>query len=693
MHDEFRRYHTVLKFLIPLLLFCLFFTLDILNPTRIGWLLDGDWGQHFLGWHAFRQTPLAWPFNHENLLAHPTGLSLIYTDSNALLALPLRLLSPILPKHFQYIGLWFLACLLLHYYMAWRLVEKHAPGPWAALAGATLLSLLPTLYNRIGHDTLCAHWLILWALYIFFEIRDERRKLIAYSVALGLTGLIHPYILFMLLAIWAADQARRIVPLLKARQWRDGLVATGLAAATLVPSVVGLAMAGAFSGQSAASDGFGVYGMPLDAIFNPGRKDFLLALLNGPQDPRMQFEGFQYLGFGLLVLIGTAIWLYLKTPGIKAPADEADDVLARARPLMWPFIVLLVLAVSDNIFLYKIKLIDLSFPTPLVNVLNIVRASGRLFWPIAYTAVFLALVCVYRAPSRTRAIVLGAALGLQLVDLGTFAAHTRDLTAPAADATEFHTTPSPQWDRLMSATRMVSFEPATPQIKDHRPFYEVILHAVDRKVPINMMYAARENPVQDALERKEYFDFLAGRIDPGHLYVLLGHAVPAPLADRVRVLDGLWIIPPQAMADTGDRPQIPAFVPGTTYTFGADQPTATWLGQEWGIPQDGSIASGAPHAVIDIPYTPAPGKDLLVALQLRPWGRRQHLTIDIDGKAVATQDITKKSRDISLRVPAADIGSGPLRLGLASSAAPLPGKPAKGAVGVQVYSLSVAPAN
>ena len=61
----------LLTFGMPALLFLLFFTPDILNPTNIGWVMHGDWGQHFLGWHAYRQAPYQWPFNHEDLLAHP----------------------------------------------------------------------------------------------------------------------------------------------------------------------------------------------------------------------------------------------------------------------------------------------------------------------------------------------------------------------------------------------------------------------------------------------------------------------------------------------------------------------------------------------------------------------------------------------------------------------------------------------
>jgi hypothetical protein len=40
--------------LVPLAIFLYFFNPNILNIQYIEWLLEGDLGQHFIGWHAFR---------------------------------------------------------------------------------------------------------------------------------------------------------------------------------------------------------------------------------------------------------------------------------------------------------------------------------------------------------------------------------------------------------------------------------------------------------------------------------------------------------------------------------------------------------------------------------------------------------------------------------------------------------------
>jgi hypothetical protein len=81
--------HESLCVITPALLFLCFFNVHTLDPTRIGWVLQNDWGQHSLGWNAFRHEPWS-TFNHESLLGAPTGLSVIYTDSNPLFAFIFR---------------------------------------------------------------------------------------------------------------------------------------------------------------------------------------------------------------------------------------------------------------------------------------------------------------------------------------------------------------------------------------------------------------------------------------------------------------------------------------------------------------------------------------------------------------------------------------------------------------------------
>ena len=100
----------------PLILFWWFYSLSILDPMNVGWLKDNeDPFQAFLGWTAFRFSDWQWPLGLSRLVAYPNGMPLIATDSNPLVSIPLKLLSPLLPYPFQFEGWWLLISVFLSY--------------------------------------------------------------------------------------------------------------------------------------------------------------------------------------------------------------------------------------------------------------------------------------------------------------------------------------------------------------------------------------------------------------------------------------------------------------------------------------------------------------------------------------------------------------------------------------------------
>ncbi|ADU12367.1 DUF6311 domain-containing protein [Asticcacaulis excentricus] len=671
-------YYRLALFGTPVLLFLLFFNPAILDPTNVGWAMQGDWGQHFLGWHAYRNG--ADGFNHQDLLAHPTGLSILYTDSNPLFSLPLKLISPWLPDDFQFIGPWFLLCLCLQYVFALRLMERYAPGAWSALAGALLLCLLPTFYNRIGHDTLFAHWLILWSLYIFFAVETPRGKAIGWAANLTLASLIHPYLLIMCLFIWAADQWQALQIIRRTRDPKALIRQAAAAGMSATLCLIALWAGGAFSGTSPGGDGFGTYSMGLDGPFNPSGLPGFLSFLP-KQEPRQAFEGFQYLGVGVLVLIGVAWWLTRRTrklgvnTSLPTETDNRDtgevttQAFERVRTLKWVLIVLTVLAISTKIQIFGKTLIDIPLPDAAVPALGVIRASGRLFWPVAYALVFLSLLVIYRAPKRN--LLLGLVVGLQLVELGAFASHVKGLTARASDRTIFSVAQSPQWSPLIAASSRVNFVPPDPHIDTQR-FYNVAYRAVSAKVPVTTMYAARPDVRQQAVEMASYARFLAGEAAPDQLYVYLNPCPPPPaLRARLRELDGYWILPPLSATSVGRTPVYPRMPLNVMQTVARDKPTACGFGADWALPEEAGIWSRGSRAVFPVPteIDASAAKQVRLTLNTR---RPSQVTVFINDVKVASLLLNKKPTTHSLAVPAGV--SGQVRVSFVVSDPPSPGR-------------------
>uniref|UniRef100_UPI001C2D4767 DUF6311 domain-containing protein n=1 Tax=Sphingomonas bacterium TaxID=1895847 RepID=UPI001C2D4767 len=134
----------------------------MLWPGNVGWLLTGDdRGQGAIGLAAYLRAGTGL---REPLLNAPEGTALLFTDSIPLLG---PLLKPFAPVGTQWVGAWYLASMLLQAGFAAALTRRWAPDALAAWTAAALLVLMPALLNRYGHPSLCAQWLILWALWIF----------------------------------------------------------------------------------------------------------------------------------------------------------------------------------------------------------------------------------------------------------------------------------------------------------------------------------------------------------------------------------------------------------------------------------------------------------------------------------------------------------------------------------------------
>ncbi len=662
--------------LAPVALFLCFFNPSVLDVTRIGWVLEADWGQHVNGWNAYRYC--ADGFNHQLCMAAPVGNTLISTDSNPPFAFLFKLLSPLLPANFQYIGLWFFFCVCMHFLFAWKLVRPNVPNRWAAFGGAIALSVLPALYYRMRHDTLMAQWLILWALHLFINVAGDElgdlrqtpwravaswfnsgRKMMGWAALMFFTGLLHPYLLFMVAAIWAGDVLKRFWP--AARKLDRVVLADTVARAVfvLMVTVGALWLAGTFTkGMSPTAGGWTYYSTGLDSFFNPVRQEFSNIMKAWPLNGGQSFEGYQYLGFGLLVLIAVAAGAFVTTPA----KGEARAFLGRLVYLTLPFIGLACVAFTNHGMAYGVTLWNFPLPKFLLGPAAVLRASGRMLWPVAYCLVLTAVVVLFKSRPRIAAFALPAVLALQAYDLSGFAANMRAATALSANPQTYYVTPSPVWDRLVASARGVDFYPANVHYND-KLFYELTWRATSADKPVNTVYAARENLMQVAYEDQGQDAFKEGRVNNDHLFVFLKQCdAPASLWPRLRMLDGVWIIPPAAAGDIADDLPKPQWSPvASKLRFGwLDQGTCL-LDENWSKPDVEGVWSDGPKAGIVIPIryvkfdTPAPRRlDLKVSARSRS---PVDVTVVVNGVKVGKISLTRQRSDNTLHLPASALRS------------------------------------
>lgn len=382
-----------------------------IDPAEIGWLMRYDWPIHFFGWHFFRHEPLHWPPGLITTYYAPLGTAIGFTDSIPLVAFALKPFSGWLPPTFQYIGLWLLTCFTLQGVFGAWLVSRWTPRVTIQMCAAALFVMLPTLLVRIGHPALCSHWLLLWALVIATRDGAARVRPAEWAMVGLIAGLMHPYLAVMVLGLLAG------VALTPALSVSIVARARAMAAAAIL-TIAGWWASGLFSvtgAEALSTEGLGHYSMNLlGPLTQTGWSQFL------PDVPRattgQDFEGLQYFGLGVLLLIASAL--------IVAGAVRGGRELTRGQ-LAWQGFGIMVfvaalgmalVALSPRVTLGSSVLFDLS--GPLTDRLAVFRASGRFFWPMAYLLIAWALsIVITRLPSRVALAILLTLVTVQALDL------------------------------------------------------------------------------------------------------------------------------------------------------------------------------------------------------------------------------------------------------------------------------------
>ncbi|MGN6271314.1 MAG: DUF6311 domain-containing protein [Sphingomonas sp.] len=544
-----RRWLTALPFiLLPVALFLALFHPALLDIGNAGWLIRGtDLGEDALGLHAYLHDPHAGLSLSTTLLNAPEGVPLLFTDSNPLLGLLLKPFAGLLPANAQFVGPWLLLCLALQTFFAWLLLRDHAPSRSSLWCGVALLCALPTLYNRFGHANLFAHWLILWALWLFVDAR-RASDLRWWAPLIAVTTLIHSYLLVMVGAIWASAMLERFV---RSRGWARGTV---LAQGVIILGLVAIlaAWVGAAGHYEMAGD-YGTLAMPLDALFNPSNPDYATILPAIPQHDGRGYEGFQYLGLGLLLMLPVAGWAVAKV----APTDAERSVLRRLLWLVPALVVLTALAIGNQPDIAGHMLFRFPLPRFLAPALDAVRASGRLFWPVAYTIVFVAILAVYRLGQRRAALVLAVLLAIQLVDVAGIVRVVHKATDDPGGGRMYVRTADPRWQGAIAAASDVTFMTGEPT-DDLALYQEVAWRATSLGRPVRVAYTARRSTETAARMGAERERFLAGALEANRLYVLLpGSPAPATAGPRLAVLDGTRVILPIGAVRGRNRGDLP----------------------------------------------------------------------------------------------------------------------------------------
>ena len=398
------------QLLIPILLGSAAFILvtggKILWPSNIDWLSDGDQIEALCAWEFFRYTPV---FQNPLGANYPYGMglggSVIYGEPLLIFAFPFKLFSNLLPTPFQYGGIWILLCFILQAIFSWKLLEKITANQWLKSLGSIFFVLSPAFLARCTAGAFFGQWLILAGMWFYLSTRFRS---FAWCLLLCISSLVHAYLLFMLLMLWAADLLKRIILIELTYQ----VIIKFILLTALILLVV-MWQAGYFMQHGGyVAPGLGLYRMNLISFIDPFIKEGSRILVPHSHTAG-DYEGYSYLGFGIIILgiFGLAGFLNLKK---KQQIKIIVSNVKKIAPILGVSFLLMIFALSNRIVFGQHELFQYELP----EIFGIFRATGRMALPIyylIYLGIFYLIVKCYRYP--TSIILILICLAIQITDL------------------------------------------------------------------------------------------------------------------------------------------------------------------------------------------------------------------------------------------------------------------------------------
>ena len=363
-------------------------------------------------WEYFRRTPiLQWPIAEVGAFGEGWGTIFPSTAGIVLLGLPLKIMSPLLPESFQYVGLWTLANFGLQGYFAERVFSRLGLQEFERVLGAVSILIAPIFIFRIGmtHLDLSAHWLILASFVIYLKDSEPR----AINKSLLVTVLALTINIYLFVIVFMISFAAFVKQYFAQNQLiRRHLILIQQVSALLTVSALVWWLIG-YSTFAGSARGVGFFRLNALAFLNPRylpSASFSQSLDKVPFLTGRTFFAYEGEGFGYLGLVGI-----LGVAAILAslPKWWTRRNWSRFAPLTGISVFLLMVAFSDRIAIVR-REIQLPIPQLLIDARQVFRVANRFSWVAYYLLLVLGWIAICQLSRRTRVTIVALPLILAL---------------------------------------------------------------------------------------------------------------------------------------------------------------------------------------------------------------------------------------------------------------------------------------
>ena len=501
--------------ILSIAVFILRFGIKPLNIFETNWIknLGSDFGNEINLWYYFLHSPWTFPITSVGY-DYPTVIGVGMTGSIPILSIPLKLVYNIFPINFQHLGWWFALCYVLQGLYAYKILNlwvdklpkdivKNNNFDIIPIVGALFFVVAPTLLFRWGHIDMNAHFLILIGLYYYFNTnKSPRKNLIALIVLCLITAAVQQYLLLMVLGIAFAGGLQNLI----SRKINFGGF-TAFLAILLIGVFFVLDSVGDFILPVTAqqNDGFGKYSANLNTFWNPLNSSKFIK--TQPLAFSDQYEGFGYLGIGVLLLAGISVASLIFMKSVR------KRYAFKFSSIVFVSLLIFIFALSKNITFNSKVLLEIPVKdyTALGIFCNSFRGSGRFIW-VPYYLIMIGIFEVFvNLPIKNylKIILLLFFLALQMFELQSlFALNLNHNAVETAFPSEV------EKHIYDEAEKLITYPLYCWNVKTSGDFYKFAYHTSELGLPITTGYLARP----DYKARGDWAKKFNAALDSGALF-------------------------------------------------------------------------------------------------------------------------------------------------------------------------------
>jgi len=494
--------------LLGALFFIYIFGTAILDFTYTDWIMKAfpDFINNYLGWNLFRNSGWYFPIGLMDNIVHPFKVSIIYPDSIPLFAIIFKLLSPVLPEKFQYFGLFGIICYILQGGIGALIVRKIGGNTCQSIIGSLFFTLSTIMMFRFAfHHALAAHFIILLCILAYLSDYNSslKKQIFIWGGLLALSASIHLYFIPMIIIFMFFYLLREYIT---TKNIKNQCIVFGVSILIMMGMMFCL---GAFYFVKNTSlsgrlwelvweeGGFG--SANLNTFINP--RPFTASIRDMPPVTEgisrfikdmpvatgLQYEGYAYLGLGIILLFIVVIFISIQKDG----SDLKNFKIRKTLPIVGIILSLLLLSLSYTITFNQYKLFTYPVLRLVQRLWGMFGHTGRMNWPIVYIVmIFCIWQTIKQFSVKKSVLVLSVFLLIQWADLKPW--YVSKGNNYKTKVTWQSDLPSPIWNDLASKYKHIFFMGDYPYFGNYKLISFGDL-AGNHKITLNDSWLARSN--------------------------------------------------------------------------------------------------------------------------------------------------------------------------------------------------------